>query len=43
MKRKKQGMKLMLIAGFLFFMLQISYVHNKDGAKRHHNFSHLKF
>jgi len=37
-KRKKQGMKLYPLAGFLFFMLIISDVYYRDGAKRPHNF-----
>ncbi len=40
-KRKKQGMKLYPLADLLFFMLKISDVYNKDGAKRHHNFRHF--
>jgi hypothetical protein len=36
-KRKKQGMQLLPLADFLFSMLKISDVYNKDGAKRHHN------
>jgi hypothetical protein len=38
-KRKKQSMQLLPLVDFLFSMLKISDLYNKDGAKRHHNFS----
>jgi len=40
-KRKKQAMLLYSFTDFWFFMLKISGVYSKDGAKRRHNFRHF--
>jgi hypothetical protein len=40
-KRKRQGMPYDSFADCWFFMLKIPSVYIKDGAKRHHNFSHF--
>jgi hypothetical protein len=41
-KKNKQGMYLKPLADFLFLLLIISGVYNKDGAKRHRNFRHFR-
>ncbi len=40
-KGKKKGIQLYPLADILSFMLKISDASGKDGAKRHHNFSHF--
>jgi hypothetical protein len=42
-KRKKKSVLLYSLADFWFFMLKVPGDIKKDGAKRHHNFSHFKF
>ncbi len=39
--KKKQGMRWYSFADFMFFILKIPGVYNKDGAKRRYNFRHF--
>jgi hypothetical protein len=43
LNKKKQGQVLIYFPDFWSPIRPESIVHNKDGAKRHHNFSHFNF